>query len=76
MINPSTKTCNHCGDIVATKNFIRYYTLKNYITVRGDDITTYVNMEDNTTPYRLHYCRECWYGFWGDFNVRLAKHST
>lgn len=76
MKHPAYKSCNACGQIVALRNFIRYNTVKNYVTIHGDDVTTYVNMEDNTTPYDLHYCRDCWDGFWGDFNVRLAKHST
>lgn len=70
------KTCDSCGNVVAVKNIILYRTVEDYVTIRGDDVTTYVNFEDNTTPYRLHYCRECWDRFWGDFNVRLAKHST
>lgn len=76
MKHPARKTCNNCNKTVAVKNCIRYNTILDYVTVRGDDITTYANMEDSTTPYKLHYCRECWDGFWGDFNVRLAKHST
>ena len=76
MKHPAHKTCNNCHRIVAVKHCIRYNTVEDYVTVRGDDITTYVNMEDNTTPYRLHYCRTCWDSFWGDFNVRLGKHSA
>ena len=54
------KICNKCKDIVAIEHCIRFNTVKDYITIRGDGVTTYVNMEDSTTPYRLHYCRECW----------------
>lgn len=54
------KICNSCSDVVAVKHCILYHTVKNYVTVRGDDVTTYVNMEDNTTPYKLHYCGTCW----------------
>ena len=64
------KMCDSCSAVVAVKNLIRYNTVKDYVTIRGDDVTSYVNFEDNTTPYRLHYCRECWDGFWGAFNVR------
>lgn len=68
MKHPAYKSCNNCQKIVAVKHCIRYNTIIDYVTVRGDAITTYVNMEDNTTPYTLHYCRECWDGFWGAFN--------
>ena len=60
MIVNAHKICNACRDTVAVKNCLFYVTKKNYVTIRGDDITSYVNMEDNTTPYKLHYCRECW----------------
>ena len=69
MINPGTKTCNHCKDIVAVRNCIFFITKKDYVTVRGSDVTTYVNMEDNGTPYKMHYCRECWDKFWGKFDA-------
>ena len=69
MINPSTKTCNHCSTVVAVRNCICFHTVKDYVTVKGSDVTTYVNMEDNDTPYKMHYCRECWDKFWGKFDV-------
>ena len=61
------KMCDCCKDVVAIKYFIRYNTVKNYVTIRGDDVTTYVNECDCTTPYELHYCRECWEAFWGRY---------
>ena len=60
MNHPASRTCNNCNKTVAVKNFIRYYTINPYVTLRGDDVTSYVNMEDNTTKYQLHYCFECW----------------
>ena len=76
MKNYATKTCDNCHRVVARKATFLYHTVEDYITVRGDGVTTYVNMEDSTTPYELHYCRGCWDRFWGDFRVRLAEHST
>ena len=70
MINPGTKTCDHCGDIVAVRNCIFFHTRKHYITLRADDVTTYVNMEDNTTKYPIHYCKDCWKKFWENMNVK------
>lgn len=70
MIRPSVKMCDNCNEVVAIKHCIRYVTKKKYITIRGDDITTYVNREDNTTPFKLHYCKTCWNGFWGAFNAK------
>ena len=70
MINPGTKTCNHCEDIVAVRNCIFFNTRKPYITLRADDVTTYANMEDNTTKYHIHYCMDCWNKFWEKMNVQ------
>lgn len=64
MIQPGTKICDRCQDVVAVRNRILFHTVKNYVTIRGDDVTTYVNMEDRTTPYKLHYCRCCWNKLW------------
>lgn len=71
MIVNAHKICNKCKDVVAQKACIRYYTVKNYITVRGSDVTSYVNYEDSETPYKLHYCRDCWDGFVGKIEVNI-----
>lgn len=59
MIQRTTKICDRCKDVVAIKGIL-YHTVKNYVTIRADDVPTYCNMEDNTTAYKLHYCRDCW----------------
>lgn len=60
MIKYAGKYCDCCERQIAVKNFIRWNTVYDYVTIRGDDVTTYVNYEDNTTPVKLHYCRYCW----------------
>lgn len=55
----ASKYCDGCKDRVATKS-IFWHTVKDYITVRGDQVPTYANYEDPTTPVRLHYCWPCW----------------
>ena len=42
-------------DSVAIKHGLLWHTVKDYVTVRGDRVPTYVNYEDATTPVRLHY---------------------
>lgn len=69
MIVNAHKICDKCKAVVAIRYLILFHTKKDYITVRGDDITTYVNYEDHTTPYKLHYCRTCWDGFVGKIEV-------
>lgn len=54
------RICNACHDIVAEKRCILYHTKKEYVTIRTDAPSTYVNYEDATTPGRLHICRSCW----------------
>ncbi len=60
MIVHATKYCDGCSEKVATKYCLLWHTDKNYVTIKGDDVTTYANYEDATTPYRLHYCIDCW----------------
>jgi hypothetical protein len=69
MIVSAHKICDKCKDIVARRNCICFYTVKDYVTVKGSDVTTYANMEDNDTPYKLHYCWTCWDGFVGKIEV-------
>jgi hypothetical protein len=71
MIVSAHKICDKCHDVVARRNCICFYTVKDYVTVRGSDVTTYANMEDNDTPYKLHYCRTCWDGFVGKIEVDI-----
>ena len=59
MIVSKSKVCNSCKYTVAVKSLL-WHTVKDYVTIRSDDVPTYVNMEDNTTPGKLHYCRDCW----------------
>ena len=60
MIISKNKCCNGCCDKVATKPFILWHTVKDYVTIRSDLVPTYVNYEDVTVPMKLHYCWECW----------------
>jgi hypothetical protein len=60
MVVLTSKHCDGCLEKVATKNWFLWHTVKNYITIRGDEVPTYVNYEDPTTPVRLHYCKDCW----------------
>ena len=60
MISLASKYCDGCRERVATKRWLLWHTVKDYVTIRGDDVPTYVNYEDATTPVRLHYCRTCW----------------
>jgi hypothetical protein len=60
MMVRARKICNACHDIVAEKLCLRYHTKKEYVTLRTDAPSTYVNYEDATTPGKIHYCRECW----------------
>lgn len=70
MNHPAMRTCNHCKDVVAIRNVIFFNTRKHYVTIRADDVTTYANMEDNTTKYPIHYCMDCWKGFWGKMDAK------
>lgn len=56
----ATKRCDGCGAKVATKHGLFWHTNKWYVTIKGNDITSYVNYEDPTTPFDLHYCFDCW----------------
>ena len=60
MIVHKSKYCDGCHDRVAVKYCILWNTVKDYVTIRGDDVPTYANYEDATTPVKLHYCRTCW----------------
>ena len=62
------KICNRCKDVVAVRSIL-FHTVKDYVTVRGSDVVTYMNMEDCETPYKLHYCRKCWDSFVGNVEV-------
>lgn len=56
----ASKYCDGCGTRVATKGFFLWHTVKDFVTVRRDDMPTYVNYEDATTPVELCYCSTCW----------------
>lgn len=60
MIVKARKVCNACRAVVAEKTRFCYHTKKEYVTIRTDSPTTYVNYENATTPGKIHYCRECW----------------
>lgn len=55
----TSRYCNRCRNMVAVKSLL-WHTIKDYVTVRGDTIPGYVNMEDPTTRVDLHYCKVCW----------------
>lgn len=63
------KICNRCGRVVAEKSGFFFHTKEKYITVRVDDITSYVNYEDNTTANKFHYCHDCWESFVGAIEI-------
>lgn len=56
----ASKFCDGCRDRVATKGLILWHTIKDFVTIRRDDVPTYVNYEDATTPMEQYYCHECW----------------
>lgn len=60
MIVRARKVCNACRALVAERMGLRFHTMKEYVTIRTDAPTTYVNYENATTPGKIHYCRECW----------------
>lgn len=60
MIVMKSKHCEGCRKKVATKYGLFWHTDEWYITIRGDDVPGYVNYEDNTTPFKSHYCFDCW----------------
>jgi hypothetical protein len=60
MIINKSKYCNGCYNRVATKHFILWYTVKDFVTILGDQVPTYINYEAATTPVRIHYCMDCW----------------
>ncbi|MBR3600243.1 MAG: hypothetical protein IKL53_10260 [Lachnospiraceae bacterium] len=60
MTKYTSRYCDCCERLVAVKYFIRWTTVYNYVTIRGDEVTTYVNYEDNTTPVKFYYCKDCW----------------
>ena len=60
MIVNKSRYCDGCRDRVAVKHFIRWHTVKDFVTIRSDAVPTYVNEEDATTPGKLHYCETCW----------------
>ena len=55
----ASKYCDGCRDRVATKSLF-WHTVKDYVTIRGDEVPGYSNYEDPTTRVRLHYCCDCW----------------
>jgi hypothetical protein len=55
----ASKYCNGCRERVATRS-IFWHTIKDYVTVRGDDVPGYADMEAPTARIDLHYCRDCW----------------
>ena len=67
----AVKKCDKCGEVVAKKGFLLYHTVSDYVTIRGDERPTYVNMEDNTTRVRWHFCYPCWFGI-----IRAAREET
>ena len=73
MIEPGKKMCDHCKEVVAVRGCLFYKTVKGYITVRGDDVVSYANWEDNTVRSELHICKQCWRGFWGSFDAKQRR---
>ena len=60
MIVSKSKNCDGCNKRVAVKRFILWHTVKDYVTIRRDDVPGSVSYEDHTSRVDLHYCRDCW----------------
>ena len=60
MIAMKSKYCDGCHERVATKQCILWHTVKEYVTIRRDDVPSYANYEDATSRADLHYCKDCW----------------
>ena len=73
MFIEAKKTCDHCKEVVAVKGLLFYRTVKDYVTVRGDDVVGYAEWEDNTVRSELHICKQCWRGFWGSFDEKQRR---
>ena len=54
----STKKCDMCKQTVARKSLL-WHTVNDYVTIRGDERPSYVNIEDNTTRVNWHFCYPC-----------------
>ena len=69
------KACDCCGDIIAEKNVFRYHTVKNFLTIRGDDLPGFgaYNYDSCTDRYELHYCKDCWDDI---IDYLRSKHNT
>ena len=59
MIKYKEKVCDLCGKVVAIKYGLVYTTKEDFVTIREDCRVSYVNMEDNTTVDKRHYCCSC-----------------
>lgn len=55
----ASKYCDGCTARVATKS-IFWHTVKDFVTIRRDDVPGYVNYEDPTARVDLYYCCDCW----------------
>ena len=62
MKNPKTKVCDCCGEIVATKEWLWFYTNQEYITLKLDKSPSYTpNIYSVRT--KAHLCRDCFDDF-------------
>lgn len=59
MIVRTSKICDGCRATVAIRSIL-FHTVKDYVTIKKNEVPTYVNYEDSTTTVDLHYCRDCW----------------
>ena len=61
MKRQATKCCDLCKETVAVKSVL-WRTVKDYVTIRGDEAPGYCNFEDNTTRVNWHFCYPCFFG--------------
>lgn len=52
----TTRNCDVCNRVVAVKRFIRFDTVSNYVTLRGDEKT----LVSATHREDVHICSRCW----------------
>ena len=52
----TTIICNVCHGVVAIKKFLRFETVRGFVTLHGDE----VHFVENTIPVDIHICNSCW----------------
>lgn len=52
----TTINCDVCHDVVAIKRYFRFHTVRDFVTLSGDE----VGIIENNTPVDIHICAHCW----------------